>query len=48
MTEPHQALAQLAETILQNPVLLGRLCDRIYDLLTTEVCLNQERTPRRL
>lgn len=48
MTDPNQALAQLAETILQDPLMLDRLCDRIYDLLTTEVCLNQERNPRRL
>lgn len=47
MTDHHQALAQLAETLLQNPVMLDRLCDRIYDLLLAELTLDQERNPRR-
>jgi hypothetical protein len=47
MTDQRTSVAQLAKQILQDPVLLDRLCDRIYDLFTTEVCLQQERNPRR-
>ncbi|MBE9141294.1 hypothetical protein IQ254_29580 [Nodosilinea sp. LEGE 07088] len=47
MNDSQQALTQLAEIILQDPVLLDRLSDRIYNLLTTEIRLQQERNPRR-
>jgi hypothetical protein len=47
MTDQRAVVAQLAKTILQDPILLDRLCDRIYDLLTTETRLQKERNPRR-
>ena len=47
MNDPHQALTQLAETLLQDPAMLDRLCDRIYDLLLAELSLDQERNPWR-
>ena len=43
MTDQHQALAQLAKAILQDPVLLEQLCDRIYDLMQTDLRQQQER-----
>lgn len=47
MTDQRAVVAQLATTILQDPMLLDRLCDLIYGLLTTEIRLQKERNPRR-
>ena len=45
MNEQQQILTRLVEKILQDPVLLHQLSDRIYDLFTAEIRLQQERNP---
>ncbi|ESA38832.1 hypothetical protein N836_30355 [Leptolyngbya sp. Heron Island J] len=41
-----QQLETLARKILQDPVLMGKLCDRIYYLLNADRRLQQERGGR--
>ncbi|MEM9484030.1 MAG: hypothetical protein AAGA83_10110 [Cyanobacteria bacterium P01_F01_bin.116] len=43
-----QQLETLAQKILLDPVLMGKLCDRIYYLLKTDRRHQQERSGRRL
>lgn len=43
-----QQIETLANKILQDPVLMAKLCDRIYHLLNTDRRLQQERTGRPL
>ena len=42
-----QQLESLAQKILVDPVLMGRLCDRIYYLLKTDQRYQQECNGRR-
>ncbi len=41
-----QQIESLAKKILQDPVLMGKLCDRIYYLLKTNQRRQQERMGR--
>lgn len=41
--EEQQAMAQVMQAILQDPVLMERLCDRVYDLLEADLRQQQER-----
>ncbi|MBE9068777.1 hypothetical protein IQ260_19210 [Leptolyngbya cf. ectocarpi LEGE 11479] len=43
-----QQVETLAQQILRDPVLMAKLCDRIYRLLKTDRRLQQERTGRPL
>ncbi|MEM7062119.1 MAG: hypothetical protein AAF572_03020 [Cyanobacteria bacterium P01_B01_bin.77] len=41
-----QQIETIAKKVLQDPVLMGKLCDRIYYLLKTDMRLQQERSGR--
>lgn len=43
MNEP-TPLSQLADKVLQDPILLRKLCDRIYNLMTEELRNQRDRT----
>lgn len=43
---PPDQIESWAKKILQDPVLMGKLCDRIYHLLKTEQRQQQERMGR--
>jgi len=50
MSEVKQ-LSQAAQQVLQDPILLRQLCDRVYELLQEDVRNQRDRegyTPRRL
>ncbi|MBX2865164.1 MAG: hypothetical protein KTR27_16550 [Leptolyngbyaceae cyanobacterium MAG.088] len=42
-----QQVEALAKKIQQDPVLMGKLCDRIYYLLKKDLLYQQERNGRR-
>jgi hypothetical protein len=44
MTKPTQLL-QITDKVLQDPILLRKLCDRIYQLMTDDLQNQRDRHP---
>lgn len=43
-SDEQQAIDQVLQEILQNPVLMERLCDRVFDLLESDFKYQRERS----